>query len=418
MNFARKLGFLTLLSVTFGVGMAYCPYRYDENGDRYWVEDSTSSKSSSVFSRLEQQKLIRKEAAAYAQKLKAAEAVFNAISVDGDKKTALSSLVSAAAADRAYADALAVAISQIADQGSITQEDRDRVQSYKNWCRESEAALSSYDSMGNEMLRVFVGPQSNAYAASWYGKLGYAFLVPLLNAWGRAFDKELETSATSFMKRASRMARTFFAQAGFISPLSAEQVDSWIRSVERYRSSMEKLSSSSSQDSSFANTFAQRNANRPEKGLLGLKEQAKDTVVDLGVVDKDLALSNPVKAYAIRDIPPYVTITESTIMLLRSQIAEMLQLIDVSYNSQRSLLNESLKMLEEANLMVQASFYEHHDMILTQKIKNNLMAQCDTIISFLTSLYDLLNLNKDSSSGSTQSSSTGRASKNQRLIGD
>jgi hypothetical protein len=417
MNVVRRLGFFALFAAVFASGVAYCPYERDENGDRFWVSDS-SSKSSSVFSRLEQQKLIRKEAALYAQKLRAAEAVFAEISDLGDKRDALKRLLDDAKEDKPYAEALAGAIAQITNQSSISQPDKDRVQSYKNWCRDSEEALLSYDAMGNEMLRVFLGPQSNAYSASWCGRLGYAFLAPLLNAWGRAFDKELETSATSFMKRASRMARTFFAQAGFISPLSAEQVDSWIRSVERYRSSMEKLSSSSSQDSSFANTFAQRNANRPEKGLFGVKEPAKDVVVDLSAAEKDLALSNPVKAYAIRDIPPYVTITESTIMLLRSQIAEMLQLIDVSYNSQRSLLNESLKMLEEANLMVQASFYEHHDMILTQKNKNNLMAQCDTIISFLTSLYDLLNLNKDSSSGSTQSTPTGRGQKNQRLFAD
>ncbi|MBM3894012.1 hypothetical protein FJ366_00200 [Candidatus Dependentiae bacterium] len=416
MKFMRNLSFFALLAISFATSMVFCPYDYDEDGNQVWI-GGHSHKQSGVVSRLKQQEFIRKEAARYANRLRAVDDLLRVLSTLGDKRAAIDALLEKKDQDKEYSDALAVAYSCIANASDVKQDEIDKITEYKNWCRESELALSSYDSMGNEMLRVFVGPQSSVYASTWYGKIGYAIIVPALNAWGRAFDKELESASTSFMKRASRMARVFFAQMGFISPLSTEQVSSWIRALEKYRASMDKLSSSSAQDSSFANTFAQRNASKVEKGLLGAKESAKDSVVDLDSAAKGVALLNPVKAYAMRSIPAHVTITESVTMLLRSQLSDVVQSIDVSYSDQRLLINESLKMLDEINLMIQASFYENNELVLTQKVKNSLLAQCDHVISSLDWLCDILNSNKDTSSPEPKSSPA-RSSRNNRLLGD
>jgi hypothetical protein len=407
MNFSNKWCVLPVLVMLLSVGDVGAAkfFREDSSVEFVEVNDASSSytKSDPLLSQLELRKSIQEQAGKYRARLRVARTIKQLVLTAPQTKIAEKTASSPAKLSwhDAYYNEILGCLEYDDTANTYTQDAKDLIaRIVRNLERDFEA-LDSYDSPGDFFVKRMTKSKFAVMpGSSWYGKIFYGFIAMALENFGDAVDKQFEKTSNSIMKRFSRSMWNIFAAAGFISPLSAEQVDSWIHALERYRSSMDKLSSTSTQDSSFANTFAHRDKGRPEKQSAG---------------KEDAALEGEAKKK--KQIPAYVTITDVTVSQLRSQIGYILQSVDSSYVHQRSLLNDTLMILDDIRARVFMSHEENQSPVLTQSLKNDFIALCDTAISELQSLLDMLNIDKESSTETKSSSSSSKKPSDSRLFG-
>ena len=401
MNFSNKWCVLPVLVVLLSAEpvAAIKVVRTGVDGEEYLVEESSYSKSDPLLSQLKLRDQIRREANEYRLQWRAAREIQGQI--NGSTKIAVKTKP-----DDGKSSKYDICFNDILSElefvdSKYSKESKDLINHYVASYDREVKVLDAYDSPADFFAKRMTKSKFAVMpGSSWYGKIFYGFVAMALENFGDAVDKQFEKTSNSIMKRFSRSMWNMFAAAGFISPLSSEQVDSWIHALERYRSSMDKLSSTSTQDSSFANTFAHRDKGRPEK-----QTAAKEDAAVEGETKKK------------KQIPAYVTITDVTVSQLRSQIGYILQSVDSSYIHQRSLLNDTLMILDDIRARVFNSHEENQSPVLTQSLKNDFIALCDTAISELQSLLDILNIDKESSTETKSSSNSSKKPSDSRLFG-
>jgi len=398
MNFSNKWCVLPVLVVLLSVGDVGAKWVRAADGSMVEVDDY-SSKSNPLLDEVKMQHGIQKQLAEYRLYLRAAKAVKTAVCSTAKVPLAKKPGTNLGKYDTMFNDM--VDNLENAATGSYTDDEKVQAEKQVSHYEQQVALLSDYGTTNDFYAKRLTKAKYVVMpGSSWYGKIFYGFIAMALENVGNAIDSQLEKTSNSIMKRFSRSMWNAFAGMGFISPLSAEQVDSWIHALERYRLSMDKLSSTSTQDSSFANTFAHRDKGRPEKQTAG---------------KEDVAVEGETKKK--KQIPAYVTITDVTVSQLSSQINYTLQSVDSSYKHQRSLLSDTLMILADIRARVVDSHEENQSPVLTQSLKNDFIALCDTAISELQSLLDILNIDKESSTETKSSSNSSKKPSDSRLFG-
>ena len=416
--------FLVILAVVLFPGT--CSAKKDIYGNKIpsysgfgYSNSSQSSQAERMFARIREQENIQTQSLKVAKKLSAFHATKQLFDINIVQKTSFVVLEKAVADEIGRLSGLAPEVKEVDKEYFVHQlqaliarakKVSDKFDAQKTWLEneldkegkrmtDSLSELGNYNSASNIMLRTFLPDYMGGSVAGLGGKVLLMAGVPVATAFRKSLDDELNKQASGLMKRLFRQFRGLAVALGWASPLPVGKVDSWIKLVESYQKAMATLSKASNSSENLDKMFDARLGDRPAKQL-----PADSLVPTEGheLVSQPNQPVDDLTSFMKQADPVYVRVSEAFVKQLRSQISSVLVEMTTHYPEQQEVLNDLLKMIDSVGYMITGAHKVYRQPVLTSVVNADLMASCAWLISQLTMLKDMINVDAEDSKASTK----------------